>query len=139
MTESVPTIKTTKKNALSVLKGKKKRRKAITVDVDGNKVKLVFQAISAVELDKLQAAHPPTDEQRRNGSVFNKNTFPAALVAACSVDPEISYDDAQEIFTSDAWSAGELNALFDTVSNLCMQGLDIPFSGSASDTTQPSD
>lgn len=135
MSESVSVSTKSRKNALSVLKGKKKRRKTVTVDIDGNKVKLVFEALSATQLDKLQAAHPPTDEQRRTGAVFNKNTFPAALVAACSVDPEISYEDAQEIFTSDAWSTGELNALFDTVSSLCMQGLDVPFTDSGSDTT----
>lgn len=120
-----------KKSTLDKLKGKKRRRQTVTVEVDGEKIDLVFEAISYAELDKLQEKHPPTTEMRVQGAVYNRNTFPPALVAACSVDPKMSEADAREIWESEEWSTGELTTLFEAVSNLCMRGLDIPFTGTA--------
>jgi len=121
-----------KQSTLDLLKNKRKRTKTVTVDVNDTKVDLTFQAISYRELDALQSKHPPTTEQRAQGAVFNRNTFPPALVSACSVDPKMTEADARDIWESDEWSTGELNALFDVVSNLCMQGLDIPFTETGS-------
>lgn len=125
--------KADKADVLGKLKSKKKRQQTITVDVNGDQVELVFEAISYKELDALQAKHTPTQQQRVEGAAFNRNTFPPALVAACSVDPKISESDARDIWTSDDWSTGELNTLFNTVSDLCMRGLDIPFTETVSE------
>lgn len=125
--------KADKQNALDLLKSKRKRSRTVEIEVNGEKVELTFQAISYKELDKLQAQHPPTQEQRIAGAAFNRATFPPALVAACSVEPKMTYADARDIWESDEWSTGELNALFDVVSGLCMQGLDIPFTATGSE------
>lgn len=122
-----------KASVLDKLKNKKKRQQAVTVEVNGEQLELIFEAISYKDLDALQAKHPPTQQQRVDGAAFNRNTFPAALVAACSVDPKISESDARDIWASDDWSTGELNTLFNTVSDLCMKGLDIPFTATASE------
>lgn len=122
-----------KKNTLDLLKSKRKRTRTVTVDINGEKVELTFQAVSYKELDKLQAKHPPTAEQRMHGAAFNRDTFPPALVAACLTDPEMTYNEARDLWESDEWTTGELNALFDVASNLCMAGLDIPFTGTGSE------
>lgn len=137
MADEVSTSPKTKRNAVSILKNKKRRRKTINLDIGGEKIKLTFQAISSAALDKLQSQHPPTAAQRAAGNAnFNRETFPPALISACSINPEISVEDAEEIWNSEDWSTGELNFLFDTVISLCMEGLDIAFTGSDFDTTQ---
>lgn len=118
-----------KLTTLDKLKNKKRRTQTITIEVNGEQLELTFQAISYAELDKLQSQHQPTQQQRIEGAVYNRDTFPPALVAACSVVPHISEQDAKEIWASEDWSTGELTTLFEAVSNLCMRGLDIPFTG----------
>lgn len=121
-----------KKSVLDQLKNKKRRRDTLRLELNGESIEMVFEAISYKELDALQAKHPPTQDQRIAGAAFNRNTFPPALVSACSVDPKISEADARDIWSSEEWSSGELNTLFDTVSALCMKGLDVPFTETAS-------
>jgi hypothetical protein len=122
-----------KKSTLDRLKSKKPRRQTITLEVDGEELEMTFQAISYKELDALQAKHQPTQSQRVEGAIYNRNTFPPALIAACSVDPEISERDARDIWESEDWSSGELNTLFNAVSDLCMKGLNVPFTGTGSE------
>jgi len=122
-----------KKSVLDQLKSKKRRSQTVTIDLNGSEVELKFEAISYKELDALQAKHPPTQDQRVNGASFNRNTFPPALIAACSVEPKITETDAREIWSSEEWSTGELNTLFDAVSGLCMKGLDVPFTATGSE------
>jgi aspartate-semialdehyde dehydrogenase len=116
-----------KASVLDKLKNKKRRTQTIKLEVNGEQLELTFQAISYAELDALQSKHQPTQQQRIEGAAYNRDTFPPALVAACSVVPHISEEDANEIWKSEEWSTGELTTLFETVSNLCMRGLDIPF------------
>ena len=120
-----------KKSTLDKLKSKKRRRTTVPVEIDGERLELVFEAVSYRELDELQAKHPPTPEQRVQGAVFNRNTFPPVLIAACSVEPKMTVEDVKEIWSSEEWSTGELNTIFDAVTELCMKGLDIPFTGTA--------
>lgn len=122
-----------KRSVLDKLKSKKRRTSKVTVEVDGEQLELLFEAISYKELDSLQAKHPPTQAQRIEGAAYNRNTFPPALVAACSVEPKISEAEARDIWQSDDWSSGELTTLFQAVSDLCLRGLDIPFTETGSE------
>jgi hypothetical protein len=128
-----------KKATLDLLRGKKRRRKELSFNFNGEQVTLVFEAISSKELDTLQASCPPTKDQQGRGLSFNPEKFTPALVAACMVDPDLSVEDAQEIWVSDEWSSGELATLFTTAWELVMEGLDIPFTGSDSERTTDSD
>lgn len=119
-----------KTSTLDLLKNKKPRTKTISIAVGEDEVEMTFKAISSHELDKLQSKHKPTMEQKARGFAFNVNTFAPALVAACSVEPELTEADAKEIWESETWSTGELNHLFDTCSSLCMEGMQVPFSKS---------
>lgn len=86
-----------------------------------------LQAIGSAAYDELVSAHPPTEKQRRDGAVYNVDTFAPALIATVSVEPKLSYEQARDIYTNPDWSAGEIGGLFIDALKLCNAGLDIPF------------
>ena len=121
-----------KRATLDLLKSKKRSVDEFIIyitDGDGEKVEvtLKYQAIGAVEYDKMVAKHPPKSEQRLDGASFNIDTFAPALIARSSVDPEMTEKDAQEIWNSPDWSRGDLMVLFRHAVELNNRGLDIPF------------
>ena len=122
--------KTHTRDALGLLKSKKRKTSELLINVNDEQLVLKFQAISAVELDKLRAKHPPTKVQQANGQGINFETFQPALVAATLIDPEMSEDDAREMWASDYWSSGELMQIFEAASDVCLAGLDVPQSAS---------
>jgi|SRR5215831_1189634 len=99
---------------------------------DGNggstEVTLKYRAIGMRAYDRLVAKHPPKPDQRADGASFDMDTFAPALIAACSVDPEISPEQAKEIWDSDDWSRGDVMVLFRNAVELNNRGLDVPFS-----------
>lgn len=113
------------------LLGKGRKTRTVKITVDGESVELKFGAIPAHEMDALQQRHAPTKEQAKRNMAFNVNTLAPELVSLCAIEPEISKEQARDIWNSENWSAGELNYLFDTCSALCMDGFDIPFSDNA--------
>lgn len=116
---------------LSLMKGKKRRTRTVTITVSGEAVQIEFTALSANELDKLRAKHPPTKAQIADGLGINIETFQPALVAATMTSPKISEDDAKEMWEGDGWTRGELSELFETASSICMVGFDVPSNASA--------
>lgn len=112
---------------------KKKPREATvrltTAGDDGKprEIALRYKAISSADYDRLLNDHPPTAAQRRDNNAYNIDTFAPALISACCVEPRLSYDQAREIYTSDAWSAGELGGLFLEALRICNAGIDVPF------------
>ena len=93
-----------------------------------NEVTLKYQAIGMRAYDKLVAKHPPKPDQRAEGNSFDIDTFAPALIAACSVEPEISPAEAKNIWDSEDWSRGDVMVLFRNAVELNNRGLDIPFS-----------
>lgn len=92
-------------------------------------LELTYKAIGAQEYDKLVSKHPPTADQRVEGASFNIDTFGPALVAKVCVEPEMSENDAREIWQSPEWSRGDLMVLFRKAVELNNRGVDIPFNG----------
>jgi hypothetical protein len=92
-----------------------------------NEVTLKYQAIGMRAYDRLVSKHPPKPDQRAEGSSFDMDTFAPALIAACSVDPEISPTEAKKLWDSDDWSRGDVMVLFRQAVELNNRGLDIPF------------
>jgi len=90
---------------------------------------ITFQALGSKEYDDLIADNPPTAKQKKDDAAWNPDTFAPALIAACSVEPKISDDDALSIWSSDSWSRGELMDLFVQVQQLNAEGLNVPFTG----------
>jgi len=108
------------------LLGKTARTKTLTVNIDGDSLELKFQALSSKNLDELRSKHQPTAKQRVEGLGVNVDTFNPALVAATLIQPELTYDEAVELFSAENWSAGELGQIFQTASDVCLEGMDIP-------------
>jgi len=123
--------KASKKATLDLLRSKKRRSKTIAMSINGQTAEFTFTALGSHDLDALQAKHQPTPKQKIDGMSWNPDTFAPALVAACLQDPEVSEQEMKEIWESGEWSAGELGTLFNTASQLCMEGMDIPFTESA--------
>lgn len=122
--------KADKQNMLAKLLGKQRKTRTVKIKVNDETLELQFRALSAHELDALRAKHPPTVEQKANGFSVNQETFQPALVSACLTDPEMTYEEAQQMWASEHWSHGELQNLFNICSDLCLEGIDIPSSAS---------
>lgn len=96
-----------------------KQLKQAEIDIEENTWELVFRSISRKDLRFLLDYHAPTDEQREEHPemLYNPDTFPAALIAACCVEPVMTYEDAKMVF--DEWSDAEAWSLFDAAWQLC--------------------
>ncbi|MDX3527138.1 hypothetical protein P1P75_11960 [Streptomyces sp. ID05-39B] len=53
---------------------------------DAHTVVLRFQGLERDEIKDLMAKHPPSEEEEANGSDWDEDTFPPALIAAASLD-----------------------------------------------------
>lgn len=109
-------------------------------DENGTVIEYVvtLRAIGSKAYDVLVGMHVPTAEQKKEGAAYNPDTFGPALISACSVNPHITPNEAKELWESDEWSRGEVMELFVAAVEVCSKGLDVPFTATDSDTTQPS-
>lgn len=100
-----------------------------TQDEDGEPIalKMKFQAIGGKDYDKLIEAHPPTAAQKRQQASFNIDTFAPALIAACSLSPRLTVEQAEQLWVSEDWSGGEASTLYLNAQRVCNSGLDVPF------------
>ncbi len=117
------------------LSSKKRAEQELTLTVQNGKgdpteVTMLFRAIGTKAYDKLLGKHPPRPEQKIEGASYNIDTFGPAIIAACSVEPELSEDEAKQLWDSDDWSRGEIMTLFRAAVEVCNKGLDIPFTES---------
>lgn len=92
-----------------------------------------FRSIGRYNYDKLVGLHPPTKQQKKDGADFNADTFPPILVSASCIDPEISIEDAETIFSDPNWNGAELRKLFFGALGANTEMGDIPLSRSGSD------
>lgn len=118
-----------KKATFDLLRQKKLAEKTFTVHVNGEPLEMTFRAIGHQQYDDLVAKNPPTPEERAEGSSFNTKTFAPALIAAVSVEPELSLAEAKELWNSSDWSRGDLMVLFGNAVEVCNTGFDVPFTG----------
>lgn len=129
-----------KRATLDRLKTKKAREKTVVLelpiedDTDGavEKVELLFRSIGSAEYDKLVTQFPPTPAQKKEGAVYNLDRFAPALLAAVVADPQMSVEDATELWTSEAWNRGELFSLFREAVDICISGVPVDPTESAS-------
>lgn len=114
--------------SLDTLLSKPPRTKVVEVVLaDDQKVSILFKAIGSKAYDDLLAGHPPSAKDKEDGGVWNADTFPPALIAACSVEPKIDEESAVAIWTSEDWSRGELMDMFMKVVSLNSEGMNVPF------------
>lgn len=91
-------------------------------------------ALAPAEMEDLLELHPPPEEQRKKGAIFNRVTFVPALLAAC-VESDVTEDDWREYTTTTGpLTPGEVTDLFNTVWDLNYRGPD-PWVGKGSTQT----
>lgn len=96
--------------------------------VASDAITMRLRSIGRAGFAKVQADHPPADEdhqalQRETGDATAKvrwaRTFPAALIAACLVEPAgITADELTDMLDDGRISDGEMTALFAAAHNL---------------------
>ena len=123
-----------KRATFEMLVKKPRLEREVPVHIPGDdgelrEITMLFRAIGARDYDKLLTRHPPTTEQRAEGNSYNINTFGPALLSQVCIDPEMSAEQAAEIWNSSDWGRGEVMSLFSAAVELCNKGLDIPFTG----------
>lgn len=92
-----------------------------------NEFIVTLKAIGSKAYDDMLAAHPPTNEQKKEGNAYNIESFAPALISACSVTPALNVEQATQIWESNEWSRGELTELFIGCIEVNSKGLDVPF------------
>lgn len=70
---------------------------ALEREADETATAFTFRALSALGWADLIAKHPPSAEQAKEGYDFDPETFPAAAVAASSLEPRLSVDQVERI------------------------------------------
>lgn len=132
MTTPKPRVLGKRPATLKDLKAKKAREDLVTLSITGDdgepiEVTVRMKALSSRAYDALESQFPPTKEQREKGQVFNIDLFAPALIAASSVEPKLTVEDATELYDSEEWASGEIGGLFFAAQKLCNAGLDASF------------
>lgn len=82
-----------------------------------------FQSVGDKTWSDLLAEHPAPEG---SDGKWDPQTYPAALVAASSVEPKMSVEDVERLF--DAFNMSQRNTLFSAAWSANQRGVDIPFS-----------
>ena len=83
---------------------------AARAEVDGCYEQIVLRAMPPADYERLIAAHPPTDEQRGKGEIWDPDSFRPALLAACA-DGDMTEQD-WVAFLAEHVSAAERQGLY---------------------------
>lgn len=118
---------------LSDLLTKPVRTKEVLLPVGDEIVVMKVRSINTKVYDDLVGDHPPTKEQKAEGSPYNLDTFGPALLAKCTFEPEVSFEEAESLWSSDDWSRGELLDWFMACLDVCNQGFRVPSTASGSE------
>ena len=86
-----------------------------------------FRALSDDQWSDLLAAHPPKDPEK---NLFDPDTFPRALIAACCIDPVMSPEQVDRLFA--VLNQAQRNEIFDGAYGVNTEGTAVPFSLNAS-------
>lgn len=118
----------------ALLERKKLRETTVPVAVggDGETAAFVVRALPRRQYRELLDDHPPV----KDGADWNPDTFPPALIAACVVDPEMTVEQAAQIW--EEWEAGEMGRLFLECWKLNEQTAGVGFTLPGSDKTSGS-
>ncbi len=109
----------------------------ILTEIEESKVEFVFKDPGRKEFEALVDACPPTEEQKKEAKAdgqsigWNSETFVPGLLALASHEPELTLDEAQEIY--DMWGRGEVEALFNTALQACLEQASVPFTKRGTD------
>lgn len=121
-----------KENRAPVAPSIQKEIDALMDRVDASKVVFTFKDPGRKKFEELVEACPPTAEQKAQAKAdgqpqpsWNVFEFVPGLLALTSEDPELSLEEANDIY--DNWGRGDVEALFDTALQACMEQASVPF------------
>jgi hypothetical protein len=96
------------------------------------KVEFKFRDPGRQKFDALVDACPPTEEDKKlakeqntGAPSWHPQTFVPGLISLCAVDPELSIEEATEIYND--WGRGDVEALFNSALQVCLEQASIPF------------
>jgi hypothetical protein len=96
-----------------------------------------LQGLNRSEWAALVADHPPTQEQAREGYVYNIETLPADLIRRCLMDPTPTDEEWAQLL--DNITSGQFEGLAEVATTVSRtKVVDVPFSLAASATLQTS-
>lgn len=110
--------------------GVARRLQELEAEIDKAQVQFTFEAVGQKAWTDLGAEHPPTEADREVGLEFNGRTFPVAAIAASAVEPKMSVEQAQQLFTR--LNFGQWRVLWGGCLAANVEGTDVPFSAAAS-------
>lgn len=110
----------------------------ILAEIEDAKVEFIFKDPGRKEFEALVDACPPTKEQKEEAKAngqsapgWDSETFVPGLLALASHEPELTLDDATEIY--DQWGRGDVEALFNTALQACLEQASVPFTKRGTD------
>lgn len=106
------------------------REKDVIIGAGGKTLKVHLRAIGHVEYDRLQATCPPTEEGKKQGLIYDDNTFGPKLISAVVTRPKMDLDRASRLWSDPNWAGGEIAGLYRKCIEICQVGLDVPFTES---------
>ena len=109
------------------VRGIAERIQALEAQIAEATVTFKLRGIGRNRFRRLIAEHP--DDKK----AFDEETFPAALIAACSLDPVLTEAEAGEL--ADILTDAQFDELFDAAWRACREVDGVPFSVLASVTT----
>lgn len=114
------------------LRGKPRRTSSFPITLPGEdgedfEATVRYQALTSKAYDDLVASCPPNPKERQLGAAYDADRFAPKLIAACSLEPKMSEEEAAELYFSPDWSGGEISTLFMQALKVCNAGLDVPF------------
>lgn len=119
--------------SVDLLRAKKPAVDEFEINVNGQQLRLHFEAIGAVEYDDLLTSCPPTKAQQAEGASYNQDKFGPQLLHRVCKRPALSVEEWTEFWRSPDWNRGEIGGLFFRALNLCGRGLDVNPFGIASE------
>lgn len=93
-----------------LLLGRKRPERTVPIDVGGATVEVRLRAISGNDYDDLVVAHPRPEDATHIWP-FDVDTFAPALIAACMVEPELTLEQAAQIWAE--WENDARQQLWD--------------------------
>ena len=110
----------------------RKEIEALKENIEDSKVEFVFKDPGRKAFEELVDACPPSADDKKeakelglNSPSWNPETFVPGLIALASHDPEITLEEAQDLY--DTWGRGDVEALFNTALQACLEQASVPF------------